>query len=357
MKRIVMIAGGTGGHIIPALAVAKALAEQQVDIHWLGSNSGLEKKLVSPHYPISTIAAGRIRGKGLLTKLLAPCRLAWATLQAWRTLRKLKPNLVVAMGGFVTAPGGLAAKLLGIPLLIHEQNAISGYSNRLLAKFADRTLAAYPNAFSEKVKASVVGNPVKAKIAQLPPPQERGLAQHDKLRLLILGGSQGALAINQLIPQALQHFPHQETIEIWHQCGATHLENVQHAYQAIHFPARVNAFIDEMDQAYSWADYVICRAGALTIAELTASGIGSLLIPFPYAVDDHQWHNGQYLVDNKAAIMTRQNQLSSEALQKQIKHWLVNKEECLQMANNARALAKPQATAQVATACLALMTK
>lgn len=348
VNTILVIAGGTGGHIFPALAVADLLKQHQRQVFWLGSEAGLEKKIVSGRFPLICIDARRLRGKGLKVYLQAPWQLLKSTWQAYQAIRRIKPDVVIAMGGFVSGPGGLAAKLQGIPLVVHEQNAVAGYTNRLLARFADKIIAAYPGAFSQTHQAMVVGNPVRAEISAIPVPQQRLQNRTGTLRILILGGSQGAHALNHIVSQFATDFSQQNQLEFWHQTGVKDYPAIEKIYSAIAVPAKVQAFIDDMAAAYQWADILICRAGALTVAEIAAVGVASILVPFPAAVDDHQWHNARYLEQAGAAKIIRESDLSLDKLSTIISQFLADRSLIMSMAENARNLAKPQAAETVA---------
>lgn len=349
---VLIIAGGTGGHIFPALAVAELLKEQGAEVSWLGSDIGLEKTLVPSHFPMTYIAARRLRGKGLRAYLEAPLNLLKSTWQAHRAIRRLKPDVVLAMGGFVSGPGGIAAKLAGIPLVVHEQNAVAGYTNRLLAKFANCVVAAYPGIFSKSAGAKIVGNPVRAEITGLSAPSERLLNRQGPLRILVLGGSQGARALNRLIVKFAADFPSHDQLEWWHQTGRQDYADIQEQYKQASVTAKVQPFIDDMAEAYQWADLLICRAGALTVAEISAVGLASILVPFPAAVDDHQWHNARYLEQAKAAELIRETDLSSSKLTGIIENFLRDRSLILTMAKKARELAQPHAAEAVAAIVL-----
>ena len=345
--KVLIIAGGTGGHIFPALAVADLLASQGVEIAWLGSEIGLEKNLVPERFPLHFIAVKRLRGKGWRAALTAPWNMLSSAWQAWRIIRRIKPQAALAMGGFVSGPGGLAAKLAGVRLVVHEQNAIAGYTNRILARFADAVAAAYPGVFATQFKAKVVGNPVRAEIMAIPAPSERVTDYSRPLRILVLGGSQGAHALNQLVVKCAA-FPWQNQIELWHQTGKKDYPELQAQYSTIPVTARVAPFIEDMPTAYQWADLLIARAGALTVAEIAASGLPSILVPFPYAVDDHQWHNARYLESAGAAKIVREADLTVAKLTDMIKEFLHHRAELLTMAQKARDLSQPHAAQQVA---------
>ncbi|MGH8528505.1 MAG: undecaprenyldiphospho-muramoylpentapeptide beta-N-acetylglucosaminyltransferase, partial [Nevskiales bacterium] len=315
---IVIMAGGTGGHVFPALAVAQELRNRGHRVSWIGTQAGLEAKLVPQQgFPIEWISIGGLRGKNALTLVTAPFKLLLAVLQALGILRRLQPALVLGLGGFAAGPGGLAAWMLRRPLAIHEQNAVAGYTNRLLARIASRVLQAFPDTFGAEFKAVAVGNPVRSDIAQLPPPAARAQLRSGPVRVLVLGGSLGAKALNTLVPQALARLAPEQRPEVWHQAGRTLKVAQQHYFELakqMDGALRVTAFIDDMAAAYAWADLVICRAGALTIAELAAAGLAAILVPFPHAVDDHQTVNGQYLVQVGAALMIQERDLTPALL-------------------------------------------
>jgi UDP-N-acetylglucosamine--N-acetylmuramyl-(pentapeptide) pyrophosphoryl-undecaprenol N-acetylglucosamine transferase len=323
---------------------------------WLGTRLGLESRLVpAEQIEIEWLSVGGLRGKGWLTWLSAPLRLTRALLQALAVIRRRRPSLVVGLGGFVAGPGGLAAWLLRRPLLIHEQNAVAGFTNRCLAHFARRVLTAFPDSFRHDIGARVIGNPVRSEIAQLPGPSQRFATRGPGVRLLILGGSQGAARLNAIVPHALARLNKTLNIEVRHQSGARWLEVAQRNYEQAGVAARVQPFIDDMAEAYGWADLVICRAGALTISELTAAGVGSILVPFPAATDDHQTRNAAFLVSEGAAIMIAERQLSAEGLAEQLVALCSGRGRLIAMAERARALAKPRAAQDLADACVELV--
>jgi UDP-N-acetylglucosamine--N-acetylmuramyl-(pentapeptide) pyrophosphoryl-undecaprenol N-acetylglucosamine transferase len=348
-RRILVMAGGTGGHVFPALAVAAEMRARGYTVDWLGTSAGIEADLVPAEgYALHTIRVQGVRGKKLLARLLAPLQVCRAVFQALLVVRSLRPCVVIGLGGYASGPGGAAARLLGIPLVIHEQNAVAGTTNRILSKLAKRVLQAFPGAFEG---AAVVGNPVRAQICQLPEPAERGIGAGPALHLLVLGGSLGALAINKLVPQALALLNAGESVEVRHQCGRAHLEITASAYRKAGVSADIQPFISDMAAAYRWADFVICRAGALTVSEIAAAGVGSLLIPFPAAIDDHQTKNGQWLVAGGAAQLVQQRDLTAEILAAKIKELLANQETIKTMAVNARKLAIVNAACKVADVC------
>lgn len=352
---ILIMAGGTGGHVFPALAVATALVERGARVSWLGTASGIEARLVPAHdFTLHTIDVAGLRGKGAWSWLMAPLRMLRACIQAIGLVHGLAPQLVVGMGGFAAGPGGLAARLLGKPLLIHEQNASVGLTNRVLACLATCVLQAFPRTFAPARAARTVGNPVRAEILALPAPSVRWQEREDTIRLLVLGGSGGALAINERVPAALAQLDPVERPQVRHQAGAT-LEAARAAYGEHGVAGQVSAFIDDMASAYAWADIVICRSGALTVAELAAAGIGALLVPYPFAVDDHQRANGEYLVKAGAARLIDQNDLSIARLAGEIRTLCSDRQALLERAQAARAVAWPRATDTIADACFQIL--
>lgn len=363
-KKILMMAGGTGGHILPALAVAKALQAQGVEIHWLGTAQGLEQALVPPTgIPMHVIAMRGVRGKGVRGLLAAPFRMLYATYQAMRVIAQLKPGAVFGFGGFVTVPGGLAAWLLRVPLLLHEQNAVLGMSNRYLAYIAKRVFQAFPHTFPAKYHAITCGNPVRAEILAIEEPSLRfekrygkeGENKHVPLHILVIGGSQGAAILNQTIPQTLAALKTTQPVEVWHATGKGAAEKIKIGYQQADIPAKVVEFIQDMPAAYTWADLVICRAGALTIAEIAAAGVASILVPYPHAVDDHQTRNAAWLVEVGAAILIPQNALNVEMLQSVLSRLAADRAQCLRRAVAARKVAILSATETIVKLCLEAM--
>jgi len=346
-KTVVIMAGGTGGHIMPGLAVADALRDAGWKVVWLGNPDGMEARLVpARRYEMAWLRFSALRGKGLLPKLLLPFNLLRGFWQAWRHFGRLRPQVVLGLGGFISFPGGMMASLRGIPLVLHEQNAIAGLANRVLAGLADRTLAGFPDVFRA---GRWVGNPVRPEIATLAPPAENyGQRGTQRLHLLVLGGSLGAQALNDTVPKALALLLEDERPEVVHQSGEKHLAALRAAYAAAGVKAHTVAFIEDMAGAYAWADLAICRAGALTVAELACAGVASILVPFPHAVDDHQTANARFLASAGAAILLPQNELTPErlALLRDLK-----RPQLLEMAEKARALAMPDATATVANVC------
>jgi len=353
MNPVVIMAGGTGGHVFPALAVANELKKRGVDILWIGTQRGLEAKIVpQAGIPIDWISVSGLRGNGLLGWLQAPFRLLHALAQACRIYWRCKPVAVLGMGGFVTGPGGVAAWLLRIPLLIHEQNAVPGLTNRILARFASRVMVGFPVAFGAKVKVIEVGNPIRDYLVKIAEPAQRFAKPRTRLRVLVVGGSLGAKVLNDRVPEAIAMMPADRQPDVWHQTGQRNYQEAQSAYAAHGIQARVVPFIDDMAVAYAWADLVICRSGALTISELSAVGIASILVPYPYAVDDHQTRNAHVLVEQHAAILIPQEDLSVERIKDELSRLSQQPEKLLSMAMAARCLAQPHAARRVADLCL-----
>ncbi len=315
LQKVLIMAGGTGGHIFPGLAVANLLRQENIEVHWLGTEKGLEARLVpAADFPLHYISIAGLRGKGLKTLLLGPFRLGQAILQAVKIIHHIKPDVVIGMGGFVSGPGGIASWLLRRPLIIHEQNAKAGLTNKYLAKIASKVLEGFPDTFIQRRNIVTTGNPVRTEIAAIPAPENRLKIPNKPLHLLALGGSLGAAAINELLPRALAQLPVNDRPLVYHQTGEKHAEITQKAYHDAGVEAVVTPFIANMSEAYTWADIVLCRAGASTIAELCAAGLASILIPYPYAVDDHQTANAKYLVKHNAAVLIQQAVLTEAAL-------------------------------------------
>jgi UDP-N-acetylglucosamine--N-acetylmuramyl-(pentapeptide) pyrophosphoryl-undecaprenol N-acetylglucosamine transferase len=352
VKSVVVMAGGTGGHVFPALAVAQHLSQQGINIHWLGTKNGIEADIVPNNgFDISYLEVQGVRGQGLARLLLAPFKIMLAVFAAMRVLRAVKADCVIGLGGYVTGPGGVAARLLGKPLIIHEQNAVAGFTNKQLAKIATQVLQAFPVAFAPSPKVATTGNPVRPVIANLAIPEHRYSQRSGALQVLILGGSQGAVALNELVPEALAILGKEQAFTIRHQTGKKQAEATQNRYKTLGIDdANVQPFITDMAEAYAWADLVICRSGALTVSELAAAGVASVLVPYPFAVDDHQTANGRYLSDEGAAILCQQAGMTSENLAQTLKP-LLSRPKLLQMATIARKLAQPKATATVAQFC------
>lgn len=350
---ILIMAGGTGGHIFPGLAVATELRARGVPVVWLGAEGGLETRLVrEAGIALETIRIGGVRGKGLLTMLGAPLRILRAIYQSYAVLRRVRPGGVLSMGGYVAGPGGIAAWLLRRPLLVHEQNRIPGFTNRVLAKLSRKVLCGFVDAFAQTGRTQWVGNPVRREIAEIALPATRFASRTGSTRLLILGGSLGAQALNVRMPEALAQLTLTPRPEVRHQCGVRHLATARAAYTAADIVASVEPFIADMAEAYAWADIVVCRAGALTLAELAAAGVGAVLVPFPYAVDDHQTHNAKAMVAASAALLLPESTASAERIAEVLNELLSNRARLLAMANAARTLAKPEAAAGIAQACI-----
>lgn len=352
-RRFLMMAGGTGGHVFPALATARALQALGHEVHWLGASGGMEQRLVGEtDIPLSLIHVSGLRGKGKLALVLAPFRLMRALGEAFTVLRRVRPDCVVGMGGFVTGPGGLAAWLRGIPLVIHEQNAIAGLTNRILVRFAKTVLEAFPGSFGAGVVTRCTGNPVRQGLTDLPAPAQRLAGRSGRLKLLVVGGSLGAQVFNERVPEALARIPEPQRPEVRHQCGERNLETARAAYEAQGVTASVEPFIKDMAAAYAWADVVLCRSGALTVSELCAAGAASILVPFPHAVDDHQTANARQLVAAGAAVLIPQPRFSVEALTELLQDLAGDRARIENMATAARELARPDATERVVNYCL-----
>lgn len=352
--RALIMAGGTGGHVFPALAVAKVLAERGVDIQWLGTKRGIESTLVpAANIPLHCIDVEGVRGKGKLSLLLAPVKLIKALWQARQVVKTLQPDVVAGFGGFASGPGGFIARVMGIPLLIHEQNAIAGTTNKILRPLSSKVMQAFPSALDG---AETVGNPVRDDIVQLLPPKERINCADSSVKLLVIGGSLGAKAINELLPEAVSLMPGDARPQVWHQTGRAHIDVTRALYESLGITdARVDAFVENMAEAYCWADIILCRAGALTVSELAAAGLGGVLIPYPWAIDDHQAKNAEVLVDADAAILCRQDSMTAKSLERLLSPLIKDKARLLQMAENARRLAQPTAADDVANACMELI--
>lgn len=351
-RSVLIMAGGTGGHVFPALATADSLRAMGVHVEWLGTTRGIEARLVpEAGIPIHYLAVSGLRGKNIFHVLKGLFNVVGALVQAMRVLKRLRPICVLGMGGFVAGPGGLAAWLLRRPLVIHEQNAVAGTTNKLLAPLAKKVLQGYPLGLGGK-RARYVGNPVREDIVRIPSPEQRGVGRSGRLRLLVLGGSLGARPINEAVPSALAAMAPEQRPLVKHQTGKAHLQAVAEAYRCLGVEADVSGFIDDMALAYRWADIVICRAGALTVAELSAVGVASILVPLPHAIDDHQTSNARWLSENQAAELLIQNQMTGQRLAELLLKFDRDRDALLAMAQACRALAKPDAARQVAEICL-----
>lgn len=352
---ILIMAGGTGGHVFPALAVARALRARNEQVVWLGTELGIEARLVPAEgIELERVRVKGLRRRGLLAWLTAPLQILLAVWEALRILRRRRPKLVLGLGGYTAGPGGLASWLLRIPLLIHEQNAVAGLTNRLLANFAREVLEAFPGSFSARVQTRLTGNPVRHDIAALPVPDLRRRGRSGPLRLLVLGGSQGAQALNTTVAPAVALLPAAQRPEIRHQTGENTYGMAEVAYRRAGVEAHLQTFIADMAEAYGWADLVIARSGALTVAELAAAGVGAILVPYPAAVDDHQTRNAAYLVDAGAATLIPQDELSPERLAAELQRHIDDPALVATRARLARAQARPDATTDIVARCLAL---
>lgn len=349
-RTILIMAGGTGGHIYPGLAVADALRAQGWNVVWLGAPKSMEAELVPKHgYSVAWVNFSGVRGKGVMRLLTLPFTLLRALGQSADAIFRHRPDVVLGMGGYITMPGGLMAAILRCPLVIHEQNSIAGMSNKVLAKLSTRVLSGFPDV----LKATTwCGNPVRADIAAVAEPQARFTNRSGKLNVLVVGGSLGAQALNEALPKALALMSEAERPNVLHQTGKKHFETVQKLYEQAGMNADIRAFLDDMANQYANADVVICRAGALTIAELAAAGVASVLVPFPYAVDDHQTYNARFLSEQGAAVLLPQTELNAEKLAQLLRE--MTREKLLAMAQAARSLAKPDATQQVVRVCVEL---
>lgn len=346
-RPVMILAGGTGGHIFPGLAVAKVLRARGIPVTWLGAVGQMETRLVPQHdVPIDTLDIAGLRGKGKLALLGAPWRLLRAIRQAGFILRDRHPRAVIAFGGYASGPGGLAARLHGLPLLVHEQNRAPGMTNRFLSRFAQRVLTGFPGSFAAREEA--VGNPVRAEIAAIAPPEQRFAGRSGPLRVLVVGGSQGARALNMGVPQAIAALGASHPVQVRHQSGEKmHAEAVE-AYAKAGVTAEITPFIADMADAFAWADIVVCRSGASTLAELCAVGVGSVLVPFPAAVDDHQTRNAEYLVERDAAVLLKQGDALVTGITSLLRELSENPARRMQMAKAARALAKVDAAERIA---------
>jgi UDP-N-acetylglucosamine--N-acetylmuramyl-(pentapeptide) pyrophosphoryl-undecaprenol N-acetylglucosamine transferase len=348
---VLIMAGGTGGHIFPGLAVADCLRQRGVPVRWLGARGGMEcQKVAAAGIPIDVVDISGLRGKGLARWLTLPWRLLRAVGQALRVIGRHRPRCAVSFGGYAAGPGGLAARLRGVPLLVHEQNRIPGMTNRVLARLADRVLQAFPGSWPESLAAITCGNPVRHDVVGLPAPAERLAGREGPVRLLVTGGSQGAMALNRLVPAALGLLRGQTEFEVRHQCGRNRLQETRAAYED--YPAEVTEFIEDMAAAYAWADLVICRAGALTVSEVAAAGLPAIFVPFPHAVDDHQTRNAGYLVDSGGGLLLPEAAASPGALAELLSSLAADRGRLLEMATQARACAVPDAARRVADLCM-----
>jgi len=342
-----VMAGGTGGHIFPGLAVAEALRARGWRVHWLGNAASMEGKLVPPRgFAFESIDFSGVRGKGLLTLALLPLRLLKAFWQSIRVIRRVQPDVVVGLGGYITFPAGLMGVLLGKPLLLHEQNSVAGLANKVLAGVADRVFTAFPDVIR---KARWVGNPLRAAFLQQDAPAARFAGRSGPLRLLVVGGSLGAKALNEVVPRALALIPAAQRPQVLHQSGATQIDALRANYQAAGVPAELTPFIEDTAAAFAAADLILCRAGASTVTEIAAVGAAAVFVPFPAAVDDHQTRNARFLVERGAGLLLPQQDMTPERLARLLQK--IDRITLLQWAEQARKLAKTDATGQVVAAC------
>ncbi len=352
-RKILIMAGGTGGHVYPALAVANEIRERSHDVVWLGTHRGLESRVVpAAGIDIEWISVSGLRGKGALTLIAAPFRLLFALLQSLRVVIRHRPAAVLGMGGFVSGPGGVAAWLLRRPLIVHEQNAVAGLTNRLLARLARVVLQAFPGSFSANDRVITTGNPVRRAIAEVSPPEARMAQDASRGRLLVIGGSLGARALNQIVPAALACIPAAERPQVRHQTGERTADEARAAYADAGVDVTLETFIEDMAEAYGWADVIVCRAGALTVAEVAAVGLPAVFVPFPHAVDDHQTANARSLADAGAAIVLQESELDAERLARVLQTWFADREQLVKRARLSRAQAKPDALEKITDICL-----
>ncbi|MGB3621825.1 MAG: undecaprenyldiphospho-muramoylpentapeptide beta-N-acetylglucosaminyltransferase [Ketobacter sp.] len=353
IKRVLVTAGGTGGHVFPALAAAKVFQQRGIEVRWVGTRQGIESKIVPANeIDIEYLDIAGVRGQGVMRLITAPIKVSKAVLQVMGVVRRFNPDLVLGMGGFVTGPTGLGMWLSCRPVFVHEQNAIAGFTNKLLARIAKKVFQAFPGAFEASAKVETTGNPVRAEIVGLGDPAQRYAQRSGPIRVLILGGSQGAVALNQIVPKALAILGNDVDFQIKHQAGANNLGDAQKLYRAEAVEAEVLPFIDDMAAAYEWADLVVCRSGALTVSELAAAGVASLLIPYPFAVDDHQTRNGEYLSSAGAALLVQQKDLNETGLAELLRKKLMNRDSLSAMASIARSLAMQGATEKLVQRCM-----
>jgi len=346
-KTALVMAGGTGGHIFPGLAVAHALREQGWRVHWLGAPGSMEERLVPPQgFPLEKIQFSGVRGKGLLTLALLPLRLLKAFAQAWAVVRRVRPDVVIGLGGYISFPGGMMATLAGKPLILHEQNSVAGMANKVLAQVASRVFCAFPDALPH---ARWVGNPLRQAFLEQAPPAERFAGRSGPLKILVVGGSLGAKALNDTVPQALALIPPEQRPQVLHQSGASQIDALRASYAAAGVDAELTPFIDDTAQAYAQADLILCRAGASTVTEIAAVGAAAVYVPFPHAVDDHQTTNARFMVDAGGGWLVQQNALTPEKLAHMIQN--MQRSTLLETAQKAKMMEKREATAAVLAAC------
>jgi len=350
---VLIMAGGTGGHIFPGLAVASALQGHDVSVRWLGASGAMEcQRVPAAGIPLDVVNIAGLRGKGLQRWLRIPLQLSRAVKQALNLMGRNRPACAISFGGYAAGPGGIAARIRGVPLLVHEQNRIPGLTNRVLAKIATRVLQAFPGTWPERSGVMTCGNPVRSELASLNPPEVRLEGRTGRVRLLVMGGSQGSRALNKTLPKAIAGLPENLLPEVRHQAGSGGAQATMDAYAGAAILARVDEFIDDMAEAYAWADMVVCRAGALTVSELAAVGIGAVLVPYPHAVDDHQTRNAEYLVEAGAAVLLPEAECTAERLSAILRDLIADRKKLQEMAVAAREKAVPDAAERVAQMCM-----
>lgn len=348
-KNVLFMAGGTGGHVNPGIAVAKELEKRGYQIHWLGTRTGIEARLVpASGFSLHFLRVKGVRGRGLMKKILAPLSMFMAVVQAIKIIRKVRPKFVVGFGGYVAAPGGVAAYLLRLPLIVHEQNAVAGATNKILSKFADKVLIAFPTTMPKGV---VTGNPVREEMRQVPPPSVRFENRTGALRVLVFGGSLGASGINKIVPKSLGLARSEIDLIVKHQTGKNDVLLVQDEYEKSGQNIEVLEFIDDMAGALEWADFVICRSGALTVSEMATVGLGAIYIPFPYAVDDHQTKNAEYICHAGGGYILQESDAEPGVLAKLIIESFSDRKKLLDMATKAMSRAVPDTEKIVANMC------
>ena len=353
--KILVMAAGTGGHVFPALSIASLLISQSIRVEWLGTPKGMENQLLADTgIPLHKISVSGLRGSGLLRKILAPFMLLRAFFQSLLVILKVRPTCVLGMGGFVSGPAGVAAKVLGKPLFIHEQNAVAGLTNRLLSNLADQVFEAYPDTFERSVRAIFTGNPLRKKVLRV----KKNFKEKNEspLRILVLGGSQGAFSINSVIPEFLSTYGHNKDIQILHQTGQKSFDKTVEEYRkqgiSLDENFRVLPFIEEVSEAYAWADIVISRSGASTVSELAAIGLPSILIPYPYHSDNQQLLNAKWLVDEEAAVLIRQSDFNAQNLREIVQPFITDRSRLKEMAVNARRIGIRNAAQKIVQLCV-----
>jgi UDP-N-acetylglucosamine--N-acetylmuramyl-(pentapeptide) pyrophosphoryl-undecaprenol N-acetylglucosamine transferase len=350
---VLIMAGGTGGHIFPGLAVADSLQQRGAAVRWLGARGAMEcQKVPASGIELDVVDITGLRGKGLARWLQMPWKLLRAVVQAFRLLGENRPACAISFGGYAAGPGGLAARLRGVPLLVHEQNRIPGMTNRVLARLSARVLQAFPGTWREKLEAVTCGNPVRKEVVELDPPELRLADRAGPVRLLLTGGSQGALALNRLLPEALAQMPAEIDFEVRHQAGQRWVESTAEAYRKADIAANVSEFIEDMAAAYGWADLVVCRSGALTVSEVAAAGLAAVFVPYPHAVDDHQTRNAEYLFENGAALILPEGSITAKVLADALTALMSDRSRLHDMAVRARAAAVPDSAGRVADMCM-----